>query len=407
MVGWLAAERYASGQVKAILNNDLAAWLLASSALVGCASDALDDSAEMKPPEKAAPDYGLGDGTLSSVELQELYRPTGRVPLSATALAWSRAVAGELWVTLRQAPSGKPCTKASSTGCAALQGRVAVISGADGAMPVAELKEDGNSWHFMRRPTALAWGDGELFGSCGEGRTDNYEDDPTPYAGPVLWSANPDVFGVEPLAGQNGTHLDMLHETPYCMGIAHEAGNAFWAVNGEAGALDRYDFHLPHQIGGEDHADGEVYRYATGELLRVAEIPSHAVYDQQRQLVYVADTGHGRVLSVDPSTATLGGAIEVYEELHGSGEMVGAGVFELVPPGTLQQPSGIALVGDVLYVTDNATSRIHAFDKDGAALASLDTALPAGTLAGIAVGPDLRLYFTDLLSGTVRRIAPR
>jgi DNA-binding beta-propeller fold protein YncE len=177
-------------------------------------------------------------------------------------------------------------------------------------------------------------------------------------------------------------------------------------VNGHAGALDRYDFHAPHAIGGEDHADGEVFRYALGELLRVPEVPSHVVYDAQRKLVYVADTGHARVLSIDPASATLGGAIDVYEDLVGSGEMVGATVVELVPPGTLQAPSGLALAGNVLYVTDNATSRIHAFDIDGKPLAALDTQLPTGTLAGIAVGPDSLLYFTDLLSGAVRRVAP-
>lgn len=389
----------------AIFRNGWAAWLLASATLLGCSSESLDGSDPATPP-MTGPDYGLGDGTLASVELQEVYRPTGRVPLSATALAWNTTVAGELWVTLRQPPSGKPCTEANSAGCAALRGQVAVISGADGATPQAALKEDGNSWHFMRRPTAIAWGQGDTFGTCGEALTDNFEDVPVPYAGPVLWSSNPSVFGVEPQAGQNGTHLDMLHETPYCMGIAHESGNAYWAVNGDVGALDRYDFHFPHAIGGEDHADGEVFRYARGELLRVAEVPSHTVYDQKRKRVYVADTGHARVLSVDPSTASMGGAIDVYEELRGSGEMVGASVSELVPPGTLQAPSGVALVGDVLYVTDNATSRIHAFATDGTELISLDTALPPGTLAGVAVGPDMRLYLSDLSTGAIWRIAP-
>lgn len=382
-----------------------AVWLLTVFGSLGCSSASIDDDGQTDTPTAMPADYGLGDGTLSSVELQEIYRPTARVPLSATALAWNAAVPGELWVTLRQFPSGKPCTETNSTGCAALQGLAAVISGADVA-PAAELKEDGNSWHFMRRPSAIAWGDGKLFSTCGESLTDNYEDDSVPYAGPVLWSSSPQIFGVEPNAGQNGTHLDMLHETPYCMGIAHEAGNAYWAFNGNVGSLDRYDFHAPHPIGGEDHADGEVYRYVLGELLRTPEVPSHLAYDAKRKLVYVADTGHGRVLAVDPSTASLGGAIDVYEELQGSGEMVGATVTELVPAGALQAPSGIALVADVLYVTDNATSVIHAFDTSGKALASLDTALPAGTLSGIAVGPDKKLYFTDLLTGIVRRIAP-
>jgi hypothetical protein len=269
-----------------------------------------------------------------------------------------------------------------------------------------DLKEDGNSWHFMRRPAAVAWGVGPLFASCGEAYTDNFENVPVPYAGPVLWSSAPEIFGVEPKAGQNGTHLDMLHETPYCMGIAWEQDNAYWAVNGDAGSLDRYDFHAPHPIGGEDHADGEVYRYAKGEFLRVPEVPSHAAYDSERKLVYLADTGHGRIISVDPSTAARVGEIATYEELQGSGEMDGATVTELVPPGTLERPSGLYFASDRLFVTDNATSRIHVFDTDGTELESLDTGLPQGSLAGITLGPDLRVYFTDSKTGQVRCVAP-
>jgi DNA-binding beta-propeller fold protein YncE len=86
--------------------------------------------------------------------------------------------------------------------------------------------------------------------------------------------------------------------------------------------------------------------------------------------------------------------------------MVGAKVTELVPPGLLSKPSGLALHGDVLYVTDNATSSIYAFDTSGKLLLQLDTELPAGTLAGIAVGPDDKLYFTDQHTGGVSRIDP-
>jgi sugar lactone lactonase YvrE len=357
-------------------------------------------------PAQPEPTRYLGDGSLESVALVEIFIPQAKVPLSATSLSFNPTVPGELWVTLRQFPSGKPCTEANQTGCEALRGLMAVVSGATGSTPMPVLKEDGNSWHFMRRPTAIAWGDGALFATCGEAYTDNFEDVPVPYAGPVLWSSDPRIFGVEPTAGQNGTHMDMLHETPYCMGIAWEAENAYFAVNGDAGSLDRYDFHMPHQIGGEDHADGEVYRYATGEFTRVPEVPSHAAYDSQRQLVYLADTGGGRIISVDPSTAKLKGEITTYEELHGSGEMDGATVIELVPPGTLQRPSGLAFADDRLFVTDNATSRIHVFDPEGNELESLDTGLPAGSLAGLTLGPDQKVYFSDLKSGHVRCVEP-
>jgi DNA-binding beta-propeller fold protein YncE len=164
------------------------------------------------------------------------------------------------------------------------------------------------------------------------------------------------------------------------------------------------DFHSPHQIGGEDHSDGEVHRYIAGQLARTAEVPGHVAYDRARSLVYVADTGHGRVLSVDPSTAILGDDIAYYEKLHESGMMKGATVKELVRPGLLQKPSGLTLAGDVLYVTDNATSMIYAFDTAGKLQKTFDTALPPGSLAGVTVGPDSKLYVADLLTGSAHRV---
>jgi hypothetical protein len=379
--------------------------LLRTALLLGCSSQAIESSDESSGGTAGMNATGGTAAISPSVSLVDVYTPKLKVKVSATALAFNPTIEGELWVSLRQFPSGKPCTLEVDTGCAALPGAMAVLTDATSAAPVGVVKEDGNSWHFMRRPTAIAWGDGPVFASCGEALTDNYEDDDTPYAGPALWSSDPAIFGVDPLPTQNGTHIDMLHETPYCMGLAHESANAFWAVNGLAGSLDRVDFHAPHAVGGEDHDDGEVHRYIAGQLLREAEVPSHVVYDRARKRVYVADTGHGRVLSVDPSTAVAGDDIVVYEKLNGgSGFMDGAGVKTLVPQGVLQKPSGLTLVEDVLYVTDNATSRIHSFDPTGKLLQSLDTGLPAGSLAGIAMGPDATLYITNLRTGGVHRV---
>ncbi|MDF3069401.1 MAG: putative secreted protein [Polyangiaceae bacterium] len=359
----------------------------------GCSSESLDAQAS-----------GSETPTPQAVELTEVFRPSARVELSATALAFNAAVEDELWVALRQFPSGLPCTMTDDRGCSALPGAMAVVSGATGDAPEAVVKQDGNAWHFMRHPTAMAWGEGKLFAACGEALTDNYEDVDIPYAGPALWSSDPAIFGVTPKPDQNGTHLDMLHETPYCMGIAHEAENAYWLFNGDAGSLDRVDFHAPHQIGGEDHADGEVHRYVDGQLLRVPEVPSHVAYDAERGVVYAADTGHQRVVSVDPSTATPGGKIDVWEILEDSGMRDGAILRELVRPGALELPSGLAFEGGKLYVTDNATSFIHVLDADGNSLAVYDTQRPSGSLSGITVGPDGKLYVTDLKTGTVARV---
>jgi len=44
------------------------------------------------------------------------------------------------------------------------------------------------------------------------------------------------------------------------------------------------------------------------------------------------------------------------------------------------------------------------FDTAGKLQQTFDTALPAGSLAGITVGPDAKLYVADLLSGGVHRL---
>jgi hypothetical protein len=366
---------------------------LGAATLCGCSSASIDDGSG-----------DSGGAVIEPVTLVNVYTPTSKVPLSATAVAFNPMVDGELWALLRQFPSGQACTMDDSSGCDALVGVAAVISDATGDAPSGVIKQDGNAWHFMRRPTAIAWGDELLFSSCGEGFTDNYEDVAISYAGPTLWSSDPNIFGVTPKPKQNGTHIDMLHETPYCMGLAHESANIFWAFNGDAGSLDRVDFHDPHPVGGEDHSDGEVHRYITGSLKRVPEVPSHLAYDGRRGLVYVADTGNSRVLSVDPSTAKAGGDIRVLETLQASGAMDGASVHELVAAGTLQQPSGLFFVDDVLYVTDNATSLIYTFDAAGHAQRTFDTGLPARSLAGITVGPDQKMYIANLQTGGVERV---
>ena len=61
----------------------------------------------------------------------------------------------------------------------------------------------------------------------------------------------------------------------------------------------------------------------------------------------------------------------------------------------------------LIYVTDAATSTFHVFDKTGKLLRSLDTGLPAGSLAGFAFGPADKIYFTDKVAGRVLRIDPQ
>ncbi|HYQ27270.1 MAG TPA: hypothetical protein VER04_08620 [Polyangiaceae bacterium] len=363
--------------------------------LSNCSSSPLDT-----PDEADA--ATVGSAVPTSVELVPLYEPPAA--WTATALAFDPLRTGELWVTLRRVPSNQPCLETARAGCAALQGEVLLVQAATSAAPSMTIKIDGNAWHFMRRPTSIAFGENGNLSTCGEARTDNYEDDAIDYSGPVLWSSDPAIFGAVPKAGQNGTHIDMLHESPFCMGIAYERDNAYWVFNGQLGALDRYDFHAPHVVGGEDHSDGELSRYVEGQLERVPEVPSHLALDRSHGQLYVADTAGGRILRLAIGSGVPGANVPTLEQIPIHRRMEGATLDELVAPGSLSAPSGIALTVDRVIATDNATSRIWWFKLDGSPLGSVDTGLPAGSLSGVAVGPDGKLYLSDLRTGAAYRV---
>ena len=363
--------------------------------LSNCSSSPLDT-----PDEADA--ATVGSAVPTSVELVPLYEPPAA--WTATALAFDPLRTGELWVTLRRVPSNQPCLETARAGCAALQGEVLLVQAATSAAPSMTIKIDGNAWHFMCRPTSIAFGENGNLSTCGEARTDNYEDDAIDYSGPVLWSSDPAIFGAVPKAGQNGTHIDMLHESPFCMGIAYERDNAYWVFNGQLGALDRYDFHAPHVVGGEDHSDGELSRYVEGQLERVPEVPSHLALDRSHGQLYVADTAGGRILRLAIGSGVPGANVPTLEQIPIHRRMEGATLDELVAPGSLSAPSGIALTVDRVIATDNATSRIWWFKLDGSPLGSVDTGLPAGSLSGVAVGPDGKLYLSDLRTGAAYRV---
>lgn len=385
---------------------------LAALLSAGCGSDPLreEDAGGGASPDRAstATAIGKGDGTSGSVSFVTVFDPSanGDRLLEPTGLAWHGLKPGELWITLRFGPDTRTCNEGEGP-CPWLEGHVAIVAGAATTSTSVTMKLDANSWHFMRRPTGIAWGAGDRFATCGEARTGNYESDEIPYNGPTLWTADPTIFAEPPPPGANGTHLDMLHNSPYCMGIAHEQGSIYWVFNGDAGALDRYDFHEPHFPGGEDHSDGEVWRFAAGELLRVPEVPSHLAYDAMSRLLYVSDPGHSRVIALDTASGEVTGEITTYDPIRTHALVTGATVTDLVPPGEVTLPSGLALVNGVLFVADRATGVIGAWDVDTKRrLRSLETGLGPGALTALSYGPDGKLYLSEITGGRVLRIEP-
>ena len=136
-------------------------------------------------------------------------------------------------------------------------------------------------------------------------------------------------------------------------------------------------------------------------------VSSHMFYDATDKMLYIADTGNARIAKLDTTTGTLGGKLPLRNEiLAKSGLMDGTTVEDVVPAGTLQQPSGLEIKNDLIYVTDTATSTFHVFDKTGKELRKLETGLPAGSLSGFTFGPDGKIWFIDRNAEKVLRIDP-
>lgn len=286
----------------------------------------------------------------------------------------------------------------------------------------SEHRLDSNRNHFMEEVSAIAFGEYNAefdvqFATAQESRnTFNGQGSPNNFMGPALWPSSLSHFAVENQNNGNGllgSHIDMLHESPYGMGIAHDSGNAFWYYDGYYADLVYYDFRADHDTGEDYHADGIVRRYSEISLSRSVGTPSHMVLDKDSGILYIADSGAGRVLWVDTDDASTT-STNIYndasrlEGLHEYSRItdVSWGVLD----NGMQRPSGIALDGDTLFVSTNGNGQIRAYDlgttpTTATLLQTVDTA--ASSIMGLEVGPDGKLYYVDGFQDKVIRLDPR
>jgi hypothetical protein len=276
---------------------------------------------------------------------------------------------------------------------------VVILFDPGGDPQTAETRIDLYAQHFMANVSSLAFGSSGSFSSCQESR-DEWNGVPQPpddFMGPTLWSSDLDIFAVVgqeyPPNGVEGSHLDMLHQSPLCMGIAHDSGNAYWAFDGLHGHIVYYDFMSDHGPGGGDHSDGAVRRYPEATVTRIPEAPGHLVLDHSTGWLYVADTGSGNVMRLDTQTGSYSEALSGNVDGIPEYSAYRGVTWEAFATG-LQQPSGLALADGILFVGDRTSGDVIAYDvQDGGELDRFATGATA--VAGLEIGPQGRLWYTD------------
>ncbi len=295
----------------------------------------------------------------------------------------------ELWVVLKSTEaSGGKTVKFSNAG---LPGQTSL------------LQQDGNAYHFMSLPTGIAFSDNENF-CTSPGVYDANHDGGAPFTGPALWSSDPSIYA-QP-SGGNGSHIDMLHQSPYSMGVCSERDNAFWIFDGNANEIVRYDFASDHGPGNSDHSDGIIRRFSGLGLMADPNhnVPSHIILDKETGILYIVDTGNDRILRMDINTGSFTNNLTPYEPVSEYSTWGGAS-FNLFADSALTTPSGIDFIGNRLIVSDYATGDIIIYDKSnvtGIELGRISTGTPG--IMGVKIGPDGKIWYVNATTNQVVRI---
>ncbi len=338
--------------------------------------DTADSAAPVEP--EVSP-LGTGDGTAQSVTWTYILGPEENLD-DPRDLGFDAS--GNLWVANRK------------------DDRTFVVFDPGTDAQDHDRLKDGYAMHFMEETAALAFDDDVQMGSCGESNN-TYNDDyrGNGYMGPVLWSTDLNIFGVENPIGL-GSHLDMTHETPFCVGIAWEDENVYWVFDGDAGQIVRNDFQQDHGIGMDEHYDSVVYRFSEPELTRVEEAPGHMVLDREARMLYVADTGGGRVLWFDIDSGHSLKSMRANDPgvVH---EEWSDGKWDVVFDGATN-PGALAMWQDHLIVGDWATGILYEITLEGEVVRQLDTGFGANRLYGVEIGPDGKLWVIDQATGVFR-----
>lgn len=287
---------------------------------------------------------------------------------------------------------------------------MAIVHNATSNQKSIRLKKDSRAYHFMWRSMAIAMGTNGSFATAQNGEPGD-GDQNYMFMGPTLWSSDTAVFASRYQTEDRrlASHLDMLHQNPWCLGIAHDSANIYWVLDAKYPGISRYDFRDPHEVGGTDHRDGIIRRYVETSIVPAQRgRPAHICLDRSSGWLYYVDPGAAAVHRLDTRTGTVRDSLvmppQSAENLREFTSVTGAR-FDTVISSGLAEPVGIEIVGNRLLVGDRATGLIHVYDASNAKFPRLGSiATGAKELLGITIGPDQRLWFVDRATAKVCRL---
>ena len=304
-------------------------------------------------------------------------------------------------------------------------------------------RRDRGYYHYMINGTSLAFNhmkdsgrtpdrDGYNYWAICNDNANTYlgTKEPNFFMGPTLYNSDPNERNTVNRLGDSCNegepcyflHSDMLHESPACIGIAHDPeletsyGNVYWAFdatgNRQKGQLVRFDFQQPHGPGSMDHSVAAVRRYVEVELERGppgvhAGIAVHPI----RREIYIAVPGANKILAVSADSGVFARtAREEYPIFSNRLPSFEYSIYECAEQrifaSDLDMPTGLTLSqdGERLFVAERGTGQIHVFEvASGSRLYSIDTSFK--TIGGLALNPvSDELFFVDEESNTLNKV---
>lgn len=264
-----------------------------------------------------------------------------------------------------------------------------------------DYRQDGNAWHFMSLPSAISFSNNGNWATSPNVLDANHNGGT--YTGPSLWSGNLTIYAKP--SGGNGSHLDMLHGSPFAMGIANEKDNIYWVFDGYNKYICRYNFNGDHGPGKDDHSNGTIHRYTEVVVKRNPTVPSHLAFDNDKRWLYIVDGGNKQILRIDITTGNKTADLPLKNEPLAEHWKIEGVNSEIVVNEGLKQPCGIEINGNRLFVTDYETGDIICYDiATKKELARINTGKPG--IMGIKLGPDNKLWFVNASSSEIFRVDP-